>query len=161
MLNGIEPLCIISFTIPGPPKAWARANRVGKRMAKSVDQKKWAERIRNYFAVARNIHPRAHLITWPHDGPVCIEATGYFPIADSWDDWQKAAAWAYRLPCERYIDADNMIKAVMDALNKIAYTDDRRVFDIVAGKRWDLPEEARLEVEIHFYPEITESNYGL
>jgi Holliday junction resolvase RusA-like endonuclease len=59
------------------------------------------------------------------------------------------------------MDADNVMKAVKDALNKVAYTDDRRVFDERSVKKWALPEDARLEVTVHFYPEITEANYGI
>ena len=80
MLNGIEPVCIISFEIPGQPKAWARARRSGKTYFKSDDQKQWAKRIKNHFAVARGAHHSAHLITWPHAGPVAVYATGYFEL---------------------------------------------------------------------------------
>ena len=161
MLNGIEPLCILSFTIPGPPKAWARANRVGTHMRKSKEQKAWARRIKDYFGLARMRSGSPYPITWPHDGPVFVKVVGYFEMPEKWDDWRRIAALAGRVPCERVIDADNMMKAVKDALNKDAYTDDRRVFREISEKWWVLPDDARLEVEIHFYPLITESNYGI
>ena len=161
MLNGIEPLCILSFEIPGPPKAWARARRKGKQYFKSADQKKWASRIKSHFDLERMRNGSPYPIIWPHDGPVYIRATGYFPLPAKWDDWRRVAALAGRVPCERILDTDNMLKAVKDALNKDAYTDDRRVFAVRAEKKWALPEEARLKLEFWFYPEITESNYGI
>ena len=164
MLNEIDPLCILSFQIPGAPKAWARANRVGNRMVKSADQKQWASRIKSHFNLERMRNGSPYPITWPHDGPVYIRATGYFPLpkeSRDWPDWRRVAALAGRVPCERVMDTDNMLKAVKDALNNDAYTDDRRVFAVRAEKKWALPEDARLKLEFWFYPEITESNYGI
>lgn len=46
-------------------------------------------------------------------------------------------------------DIDNIVKTVLDALNKLAYQDDRQVTEIEAKKRWINGEEMeRIEVKI-------------
>lgn len=46
------------------------------------------------------------------------------------------------------LDADNMLKPILDAMNGIVYVDDEQVTDIRAAKR-DLSESFRLEVASH------------
>ena len=43
-------------------------------------------------------------------------------------------------------DTDNMLKAVSDALNGVAYTDDKQVVSVKVNKYWS--EEPRAEVEL-------------
>jgi len=50
------------------------------------------------------------------------------------------------MPCETKPDVDNLVKAVMDGLNGIAYEDDSQVVRITARKEWG--EEGHTEVEI-------------
>ena len=55
-------------------------------------------------------------------------------------------------PCVKP-DIDNCLKAVLDALNKIAFKDDTQVVELQGSKHYD--EQPRVEVEITNY----ESNY--
>lgn len=59
----------------------------------------------------------------PFAGPVAIEATAVFPIPASWSKARKAAAqWHTSKP-----DADNIVKALGDGLNNVAWRDDSQV----------------------------------
>lgn len=51
------------------------------------------------------------------------------------------------IPCIHKPDIDNVLKAVADALNGVAYEDDRQITYIIAHRRWTEGEE-RLEVEV-------------
>ena len=44
---------------------------------------------------------------------------------------------AFFLPTRRRVDIDNLGKAVMDALNGIAFADDSQVFELATSKRLD------------------------
>ena len=50
------------------------------------------------------------------------------------------------LQCTKKPDVDNIIKVVLDALNKVAYQDDTQVVEVIAIKRWS--NESRLKVII-------------
>ncbi len=171
-MNGIDPICTLSFTIPGQPKAWARAGRQGRKIFKTDEQKEWADRVKRRFLAVRykmdgGVGSRCSIITWPHDGPVAVTVVGYFVLppsptrpTKSWPLWRRQGALAKTIPHTHVPDADNVVKGVMDGLNKVAYTDDRRVFHESGTKFWVEAEDARLEVTLTFYPEITEANYG-
>jgi Holliday junction resolvase RusA-like endonuclease len=59
----------------------------------------------------------------PFAGPVAIEATAVFPIPASWSKSRKASAhWHTSKP-----DADNIVKALGDGLNNVAWCDDSQV----------------------------------
>lgn len=45
-------------------------------------------------------------------------------------------------------DIDNMAKLVLDALNKVAFTDDHEVVGLILGKYHTTPEKARTEVTL-------------
>ena len=49
----------------------------------------------------------------------------------------------------RHVDLDNLVKSVKDALNKRAYSDDWRVYNLRAWKFYTTPERARTEVVIY------------
>ncbi len=61
----------------------------------------------------------------PIDGPCSLEIYALFQVPTSWPKWKKRAAMGK--PYTGAGDADNMVKAVSDALNKVAYADDRQV----------------------------------
>lgn len=78
----------------------------------------------------------------PLDGPVSIAVTAFFPIPQSWSKRKKAAAhWHTSKP-----DGDNILKAVGDGLNSIAWSDDSQVALATITKRYgNVP---CLEVEV-------------
>ncbi|MFT0800348.1 RusA family crossover junction endodeoxyribonuclease [Bacillus swezeyi] len=65
-------------------------------------------------------------------GPITVDILFQMPIPKSWAKWKKRIA-----PGKRHIstpDIDNLIKGVFDALNSIAWTDDKQVSDVTAVK---------------------------
>lgn len=101
---------MIQFTIPGTPVSKERP-RVGKGGRTYTPKKtRDAEEAIEWLCKA------AMRGAAPLDGPVAVE------LAFTQDD-------------RRGRDIDNMCKTVLDAMNKIAYTDDKQIIRLTATKR--------------------------
>lgn len=67
-----------------------------------------------------------------HHGPVFMQIEFFFKYQKSWSKKKKEAAkWHTSKP-----DVDNLVKAIKDALNGIAYRDDSQVCQIHARKQY-------------------------
>ena len=66
--------------------------------------------------------------------PVMVEVEALFPMPVSWT--KKDRAERNGTYCENKPDLDNITKVALDALNGVAWTDDKTVAVIVAQKRW-------------------------
>lgn len=75
-----------------------------------------------------------------------IKICAYLEVAKSHSKVKKQKMLANKLQCTKKPDADNIVKVVLDALNKVAYQDDTQVVELVAIKRWS--NESRLKVII-------------
>jgi Holliday junction resolvase RusA-like endonuclease len=84
----------------------------------------------------------------PTDNPVYVECRAFFQIPKTMPKWKKVIAETEELPYEKIPDADNLFKNVADALQRIAYTNDARVTDMLIKKRYSL--RPRMEVTIYF-----------
>jgi len=72
----------------------------------------------------------------PHDGPVDLFVEAHYRPPKSWPKWKRKAALEDRpWPAPRYSDWDNLGKVVSDALNGVAYVDDRQIVRAVVEKR--------------------------
>lgn len=65
-----------------------------------------------------------------------IKICAYLEVAKSHSNIKKQKMLANELQCTKKPDADNIVKVVLDALNKVAYRDDAQVVELVAIKRW-------------------------
>ena len=105
-------------------KARPRVTMVGGR-ARAYTPKKSADYERH---IARE---------WAHErqsAAVRLDIVFGMPIPQSWSKKQQdAAASGLTLPSKKP-DIDNLIKAVMDALNGVAYDDDNQVIELSAKK---------------------------
>ena len=105
-----------SFTVPGRP---VPAERMTQRS-------KFCDRAQRYLAYKTLVGWRAKqarvLMT---DGPVTVAMRFYFANK--------------RLP-----DVDNLVKSILDGLNKVAWKDDRQVARIEAERRFDTLERAEV-----------------
>ena len=66
--------------------------------------------------------------------PVSVRIEADYPMPQSWGKKQREEArgtYADRKP-----DLDNIEKAVLDALNGVAWTDDKSVVVLIARKKW-------------------------
>jgi len=61
------------------------------------------------------------------EGPVCVDMTVYNRVPASWSKKKKQQALSGKLRPVRTPDGDNILKAVLDGLNGVAYVDDKQV----------------------------------
>ncbi len=130
----------IAFTVHAAPVAQPRTST-----AKSGHRYTPDNGIHLYKAAITRAY-REQRDTAPHDGPVAMTVTFIMPRPRSirWKKRPMPRCWHTKRP-----DADNMLKAVKDALNGIAYTDDSRVCKVEVTKRYASGDEGpRTEITI-------------
>ena len=98
----------IEFTVPGVPRPKARPRVTGHGTYTPKRTKEYQGRVRARFLA------EVLLLPAPWDGPVMLGVHAY------------GARWN--------ADLDNIVKAVADALNGVAYKDDRQIQETVAAK---------------------------
>lgn len=123
------------FVIPGKPFAKQRP-RFAKGRTYTPAQTVSFERVVGQYAMAE----KCPLL----DGPVRLKITAIFEPAKSWSKKRKAAAlWG---PHTQKPDLDNIEKAILDGLNRIAFADDSQVCMVEKRKMWG--SEAQTIVEV-------------
>jgi Holliday junction resolvase RusA-like endonuclease len=133
-------MIVRSFIVPGKPYAKKR-HRIGtiggKGRAFNPKENVTAE------GAIGNIAAR-HFAA-PIMGAVKVEVIAYFAIPKSWSK-KKAAAHLGQPHCQKP-DGDNILKAVKDALNRIAWADDGQVYDARVRKVWGWIDQTVIHVE--------------
>ena len=128
---------IVKFTVPGEPQSKARPRfyHNGKFVQTYTPEKTvnyenlvklaWMQRAEEPFSEAiRKL-----------DGAIRAEIVAFFPIPKSASKKKHAQMADGKIrPITVKKDLDNVCKAVLDALNGIAYDDDRQVVEILAYK---------------------------
>ena len=133
---------MISFVVPGAPQGKARARTVtqgGK--THSYTPAKTAQ----YEALVRQTYKFSFPDEKPLTGPVLLEIRAYMPVPESWTNGKKAKALGGLIQPTTKPDADNIGKAIADALNGVAWEDDKQITYLRVTKTYGLP---RVEVEI-------------
>lgn len=74
----------------------------------------------------------------PFEGPIEIDVSIAFPIPASWPSARRRAALGGVVRAMRKPDADNVLKAIADALNAICFNDDVQITDIRLRKRYGM-----------------------
>ena len=89
-----------------------------------------------------------------HDDDTPLEAciSAWFPIPASWPKKKRAAARSGALYPVVKPDADNLAKAILDALNGIAYRDDKQVVSCAVRKRYTFRDDDTPRVVVHIAP---------
>ena len=128
----------VSFTIPGKPfgKQRPRFSRATGRTFTPGATVSF-ERAVGQIAVQR--FPR------PIEGPVRLTVAAFFVPAASWSN-RKRLAHLGRPHCQSP-DLDNIVKAISDGLNRIAFADDRQIAEVVTRKEWAERAETVVTVE--------------
>lgn len=139
---------MIEFFVPGPPQGKARARtfttRTGRvRSCTPAKTAAYEQRIRSHCRVA------AAGMREPFFGqgtPIRIILTAYYrpPVKTSkimLFRMQHGLVLPTRKP-----DLDNVLKAVADAVNGVAYKDDSQIVEIVAKKLFSSEEGIRVEI---------------
>lgn len=83
----------------------------------------------------------------PFDTPMQLQLSAYYPIPKSWSKKKRQQAVDGDLHPQVKPDLDNVLKAVLDAINGVVYVDDSQVINMVATKRYST--DARIEVYVH------------
>lgn len=132
------------FTVIGEPKGKQRPRTVrskatGKTMTYTPEQTVIYENMirYSYQQQCRGIQL---------DGAVEAHIVGYFPIPKSTSKKNRALMIAGKILHTKKIDCDNLAKAVLDSLNKIAYPDDSQVARLTVEKFYS--EQPRIEVTL-------------
>jgi Holliday junction resolvase RusA-like endonuclease len=123
-----EPMRV-DFVVPGKPQPKQRARRgKGGRWYTPSATADYEALVREHASEAFG----ALAEPWPVDVRYRLEVWCYFPDA-------------------RHRDADNVLKAVADALNELAYRDDSQIHIVVAVREFDR-EAPRTHVVLEAYP---------
>ncbi len=123
--------------MPGPPVPWARAGRKGGHSYTPTHVKNFENRVR-LFAHQAGVTPL--------DGPVEVHVHAVWPMkGQPLKKSKRPRAWKATRP-----DLDNVLKAVLDALNGIGYHDDGQVARATIEKLHAAqgePAETTIEIE--------------
>lgn len=72
----------------------------------------------------------------PFLGAIDLTIEAMFSVPDSWPKYRRREALAGVLPHTNKPDTDNIVKAALDAMNKIVWNDDSQVVRIIASKHY-------------------------
>ncbi len=126
-----SPVRVIAFAIPGEPVPQGRP-RVAvvhgfARVYQPAKSTRWQEQVR-LFAID-GMQPDGE----PIAGPVRLDVAFFLarPGRLCWKSRPMPETWAPNMP-----DLDNLVKAVLDGINKIAILDDRQIVQLAARKMY-------------------------
>ena len=127
----------IIFTVPGVPqgKGRPRVTRNGTFTPKKT---------RDYEKKVRDCYIAQGGQMFPDDTPLFASITAIFPIPSSLSK-KRRALFNGKKHCKKP-DADNVAKAILDALNGVAYRDDSAVSSLLVYKSYG--DDARVTVSI-------------
>jgi len=140
-------MTIIKFTIPGEPVAKGRA-RSTVRMGRVAHYT--PEKTARYENLVRLAAHQAMSGRAPSDGPIQLIVHAFLTIPGSWSAKKQQEAAMGRLPPTKRPDLDNIVKAIKDGLNGVAWKDDSQVIHLHAHKLYGDP---RVEVTIDDFAE--------
>jgi Holliday junction resolvase RusA-like endonuclease len=133
----------VYFVVTGKPvgKGRPRASTRGGFVRMYTDAKTLG-----YEAAIADEAARAMSGAEPFETPMQMQVSCYYPIPKSWPKKIKQEAIDEEVFPKVKPDLDNVVKAVLDALNGVVYRDDAQVVNLVATKRYAT--EPRVEVYI-------------
>lgn len=91
------------------------------------------------------LNAKGKIINKPSSVEITIEA--YFTPPESLSAKKKSACLSGEMPHIKKPDIDNIVKVVMDALNKIAYEDDSQVVKVFAKKLYGASDKMIITLE--------------
>lgn len=140
---GVEVMAAISFTVPGEPVAKGRARAFVRNGHVAHYTPEKTARYENLVRLAAQQAMAGRL---PIEGAVNLTVVAYLGIPVSWSlKKQRAAAVGEVFPTKKP-DLDNILKAIKDGMNGVAWRDDAQVVQVVASKDYGQP---RVEVTVY------------
>lgn len=142
MLDMNPPRVSVTFSIPGKP--------FGKKRARGFYNKKLGRAVTVNDADNRSFEDIVRGIALTHFpsplvGPVRLTIVATFAPAKSWS--QKKRDASYGRHHTQTPDTDNVVKAVSDGLNRVAWGDDGQVAELHARKQWGTCDGTLVTVE--------------
>ena len=140
----------LSLVVPGSPVGKGRARTFYHRQARRIVSMT-PHKTAAFEGYIRALFAQKYPDHVPLEGPVEMDVLIYFPIPKS---ASKAKArdmrWQRILPTKRP-DCTNVLKAVEDALNGLAYRDDAQIVMETVIKQYD--DQPRIEVKVRPFGE--------
>lgn len=123
----------LAFTIPGDPrgKGRPRATTIGGHARMFTDSKTASYENLVKLAASRALGDRA-----PLDVPLTVVVTVRMTPAASSSAKKRAAMLSGAIAPTKLPDLDNVVKAVLDGCNKVAFRDDALVVSLIARKHY-------------------------
>lgn len=123
---------MISFTIPGIPKGKARPRVVN---AGGVSRAYTPKETVEYENLVRLMYQtKAEGKRLPDDAEIVMQITAYYQIPKSATKSKRQKMIEGKIRPKTKPDLDNLMKAVADALNGIAYRDDSQIVECLCKK---------------------------
>lgn len=122
----------IRFTVPGIPVGKARPRvtfQHGRARAYTADRTREFENRVKVAYLKRFGHRQL-------DGALRVDVIAYFEPPRSTSKKMRAAMLDGEIPYTKKPDADNIVKAVTDALNDVAYADDSSIISVYGFKQY-------------------------
>ncbi len=136
----------ISFFVPGPPQGKQRARTVtvnGRRMSYTP------QKTRDYERLIAQCFRKAGGFLFPEGEPVFLFVSAAFPVPKSYGKKKAMDCRSGRRCPLVKPDGDNILKAVSDALNGLAYPDDSHLVWQAVFKRYaEIPENVGITVSL-------------
>lgn len=126
----------IIFTIPGKPYGKKRPRFGGGRAYNPKENREY-ERLVAFSFKSAAIKARIPVFPPPFGRkPIGIQVTAYYPIPKSTRKRDAEKMLSGELTPTVKPDLDNVLKAVLDGLNGIAYQDDKQIVELKSTKRF-------------------------
>jgi Holliday junction resolvase RusA-like endonuclease len=132
----------IRIVVPGAVVPWKRAQR--RRLDNGTVITFTDRSVEAYHATVRMAAERAMAGRSPFTGAIEMVITALFPVPASWSRKRQAQALAGTIAKVTKPDIENACKGVMDALQSVAYQDDRQIVKLTALKLYG--DRPRLEI---------------
>lgn len=128
----------VKFTIPGIPIPKARPRVVRGR---AFTPKK----TKDYEALVKDVY-RLTVGEYLGDSAIVATIDLYFPIPESYSKSKKRRIADGEIKHTKRPDVDNCAKAILDALNEVAYKDDAQIVESRITKHYAVDGKMRAEV---------------
>lgn len=133
-------VAVIRIVIPGPPrgKGRARSTKSGRHYT--------PEETASYESLIKLAGARAMAGREPLSGAVQVEVRMHYPVPASASKKRRAAMLADQIRPTCKPDADNVLKAIFDGLNGVAFDDDKQISDLFVTRRFRETPGLHLEI---------------
>lgn len=101
----------------------------------------------NYETLIKEIYSTEYRLAGPKEGPLKMKIVAYFPIPESVSNIKKTDMERGNIRPTKKPDIDNIVKIVADALNGLAYLDDKQIVSCTVEKYYSSIPRVQVELE--------------